>query len=121
MDKQRPKTIPATEAQILAATVGERVPLNKTVDLAPYNPEWPRRYATLEGQIREAPGATVLMIAHVGSTSVPGLCAKPVIDVVVAVPDSADEGSYGRRWSAPDTCSGIASPTGSSIACSNPP
>jgi GrpB-like predicted nucleotidyltransferase (UPF0157 family) len=94
MDKQRPKTIPATEAQILAATVGERVPLNKTVDLAPYDPEWPRRYATLEGQIREAPGATVLMIAHVGSTSVPGLCAKPVIDVVVAVPDSADEGSY---------------------------
>ena len=94
MDQQRPKTIPATEAQILAATVGERVPLNKTVELEPYDPQWPRLYANLEGQIRDALGSTVLMIAHVGSTSVPGLCAKPVIDVVLAVPDSADEGSY---------------------------
>jgi GrpB-like predicted nucleotidyltransferase (UPF0157 family) len=91
---QRPRTISATEAQILGATVGERVPLNKTIELAPYNPQWPRRYATLEGQIREALGATVLKIEHVGSTSIPGLCAKPVIDVVLAVPDSADEGSY---------------------------
>jgi GrpB-like predicted nucleotidyltransferase (UPF0157 family) len=94
MDKRRPKTIPATEAQIIAATVGERVPLNTTIDIEPYNPEWPHLYAGLEGQIRAALGATVLMIEHVGSTSVPGLCAKPVIDVVVAVPDSADEGSY---------------------------
>jgi GrpB-like predicted nucleotidyltransferase (UPF0157 family) len=94
MDEQRPKSVPATEAQILAATVGASVPLNKTVDLEPYNPEWPRWYATLEGQIRETLGATVLMIEHVGSTSVPGLCAKPVIDVVLAVPDSADEGAY---------------------------
>ncbi len=92
MDERQ--TISATEAQILAATVGERVPLNKTVDLAPDDPQWPRRYATLEGQIRAALGTTVLMMAHVGSTSVPGLCAKPVIDVVLAVPDSADEGSY---------------------------
>jgi GrpB-like predicted nucleotidyltransferase (UPF0157 family) len=94
MDKQPSRTIPTTETQILAATVGECVPLNKTVDLAPYNPHWPRMYAELERQIREALGATVLMIAHVGSTSVPGLSAKPVIDVVLAVPDSADEGSY---------------------------
>jgi GrpB-like predicted nucleotidyltransferase (UPF0157 family) len=90
----RPKNLPSTEEQILAATVGNRAPLNKTIDLEPYNPEWPRLYAKLERQIREALGANALMIAHVGSTSVPGLSAKPVIDVVLEVPDSADEGSY---------------------------
>jgi GrpB-like predicted nucleotidyltransferase (UPF0157 family) len=92
--ERRPKNVPATEEQIRAATVGTRVPLNKTIDLEFYNPEWPRLYAELEQQIREALGAKALMIAHVGSTSVPGLSAKPVIDVVLAVPDSADEGSY---------------------------
>jgi GrpB-like predicted nucleotidyltransferase (UPF0157 family) len=92
--ERRPKNIPATEEQILAATVGNRVPLNRTIDLEPYNPEWPRIYAKLEEQIREALGTKVLMIEHVGSTSVPGLSAKPVIDVVLAVSDSADEASY---------------------------
>jgi GrpB-like predicted nucleotidyltransferase (UPF0157 family) len=82
------------EQQIIAATVGERVPLNSTINLAPYNPEWPRMYATLERQIREALGATALTIEHVGSTSVPGLSAKPIIDVVLIVPDSAHEAAY---------------------------
>jgi GrpB-like predicted nucleotidyltransferase (UPF0157 family) len=94
-DKDRPpKNMPLTEQQILAATVGDRVPLNSTIALAPYNPEWPCRYAKLERQIRDALGANALMIEHVGSTSVPGLCAKPIIDMVLAVSDSADEGSY---------------------------
>jgi len=51
-------------------------------------------YAKLEGQIRDALGAKALMIEHVGSTSIPRLSAKPVIDVVLAVSDSADESSY---------------------------
>jgi GrpB-like predicted nucleotidyltransferase (UPF0157 family) len=92
--KDEPKSTPETEQRLLAATVGERVPLNSTIDLAPYNPEWPRMYARLERQIRDALGAKALMIDHVGSTSVPGLSAKPVIDVILAVSDSADEGSY---------------------------
>jgi len=90
--ERRPKN--STEEQILAATVGTRAPLNKTIDLEPYNHQWPRLYARLERQLRAALGAKTLMIEHVGSTSVPGLSAKPVIDVVLAVPDSADEGSY---------------------------
>jgi GrpB-like predicted nucleotidyltransferase (UPF0157 family) len=91
---RRPKNIPLTEQQLLAATVGDRVPLNKTIELAPYNPEWPAMYAGLERQIRDALGTKALMIEHVGSTSVPGLSAKPIIDVVLVVSDSADEGSY---------------------------
>jgi GrpB-like predicted nucleotidyltransferase (UPF0157 family) len=82
------------DQQIIAATVGERVPLNNTINLAPYNPEWPRAYATLERQIRDALGTMALTIEHVGSTSVPGLSAKPIIDVLLIVPDSADEAAY---------------------------
>jgi GrpB-like predicted nucleotidyltransferase (UPF0157 family) len=77
-----------------AVTVGKIVPLNKTIDLEPYNPQWPSLYARLEAQIREALAAKALMIEHVGSTSVPGLSAKPVIDVALAVLDSADESAY---------------------------
>jgi GrpB-like predicted nucleotidyltransferase (UPF0157 family) len=82
------------EERLLAATVGERAPLNSTIALEPYDPAWPRMYAELERQMRKVLGADALMIEHVGSTSVPGLSAKPVIDIVLAVADSADEGSY---------------------------
>jgi GrpB-like predicted nucleotidyltransferase (UPF0157 family) len=82
------------EQQIIAATVGQRVPLNNTINLEPYNPEWPRMYATLERQIRHALDTKALTVEHVGSTSVPGLSAKPIIDVVLVVSDSADEASY---------------------------
>ncbi len=51
-------------------------------------------YAKLEGQIRDSLGAKALLIEHVGSTSVAGLSAKPVIDMVLAVSNSADESSY---------------------------
>lgn len=85
---------PMTEEQILAATVGERQPHNSTIYMTAYDPEWPALFARLETQIREALGVAVLLLEHVGSTSVPGLSAKPVIDMVLAVADSSDEASY---------------------------
>jgi GrpB-like predicted nucleotidyltransferase (UPF0157 family) len=85
---------PLTEEQIIAATVGERQPHNSTIYLAPYDPEWPSLFARLETQVREALGEAVLLLEHVGSTSVPGLSAKPKIDMVLAVADSSDEPSY---------------------------
>jgi GrpB-like predicted nucleotidyltransferase (UPF0157 family) len=51
-------------------------------------------YAALEAEIAGALGSTVVRIEHVGSTSVAGLSAKPIIDVALEVPDSADEPSY---------------------------
>lgn len=45
-------------------------------------------------RIRGALGDRVRLLEHVGSTSVPGLSAKPIIDIVLAVPDSADEAAY---------------------------
>lgn len=73
---------------------GERKPLNGTIYLAPYDPDWPKQFSLHAKQIREALSQRVLLLEHVGSTSVPGLSAKPVIDMVLAVSNSADEPSY---------------------------
>ncbi|KAK2615951.1 hypothetical protein N8I77_002672 [Diaporthe amygdali] len=67
------------------------------------DPSWPSAFAVLESRIRRALGARALYVAHVGSTSVPGLPAKPVIDVDVVVADPADEAAYvgllvGEGW-----------------------
>jgi GrpB-like predicted nucleotidyltransferase (UPF0157 family) len=94
MSVEPPPNAPLTEDQILAANIGRPVVLNSTIALSPYDPEWPLRYATSERQIRAALGAKVLTLEHVGSTSVPGLSAKPVIDIVLAVSGSSDEPSY---------------------------
>jgi GrpB-like predicted nucleotidyltransferase (UPF0157 family) len=85
---------PLTEEQIIAATIGPRKPINSTIYLAPYDPAWPSLFIQLKEQIQAALGDTVLMLEHVGSTSVPGLSAKPIIDMVMAVADSSDETSY---------------------------
>jgi GrpB-like predicted nucleotidyltransferase (UPF0157 family) len=61
--------------------------LTDMIVIVPYDPDWPKRYADEERKVREAlGGALVVRIDHVGSTSVPGLAAKPVIDIQVSVP-----------------------------------
>ncbi|GLY50120.1 GrpB family protein [Lentzea sp. NBRC 102530] len=69
-------------------------PHNAPVTLEEYNAEWPRWYAVEEAKIRAALGDRVVLVEHCGSTSVPGLAAKPLIDVLLVVPDSADEAAY---------------------------
>lgn len=64
------------------------------VALAEPDPAWPRRYDELASRIRAALGARVLDLAHVGSTSVPGLIAKPVIDIDLTLRDPDDEQAY---------------------------
>jgi GrpB-like predicted nucleotidyltransferase (UPF0157 family) len=86
--------IPMTEAQIMAATVGPRHPLNSTIYLAPYDPAWAFLFTQLKQQIQQALGDAIRLLEHVGSTSVPGLSAKPIIDMVMAVADSSDEAAY---------------------------
>jgi GrpB-like predicted nucleotidyltransferase (UPF0157 family) len=85
---------PLTDEQIAAANVGPPLVLNSPIALEPYNPEWPAVYARLARDISTALGAKILLLEHVGSTAVPGLSAKPVIDIVLAVADSADENAY---------------------------
>ncbi len=81
--------------RLASITVGERQPsLNSSVYLAPYNPEWPELFSQLATRIVAALADRALLLEHVGSTSVPGLCAKPIIDILLAVKSSADECSY---------------------------
>ena len=92
--KEQPANKPLTEDQIIATTVGAVQPLNSTIYLAPYDPLWPSLFTQIMEQIQEALGDKILLLEHVGSTSVPGLSAKPLIDIVLAVADSSDESSY---------------------------
>ena len=74
--------------------VGELKPLAGPVRLVDYDPEWPRLFRREAARIRAALGERALRIEHAGSTSVPGLAAKPIIDIVLVVADSADEQAY---------------------------
>ncbi|MGZ6328768.1 MAG: GrpB family protein [Candidatus Limnocylindrales bacterium] len=85
---------PMTEDQIRAATIGEPAVLDGLVSLTDYDPAWPALFLCEEARIRGILGDRVRRLEHVGSTSVPGLAAKPIIDMVLALPDSADEPAY---------------------------
>jgi GrpB-like predicted nucleotidyltransferase (UPF0157 family) len=60
------------------------------VRLVPYQPAWAELFQQEAGQLRAALGDQVVRIEHVGSTSIPGLDAKPILDIVIAVRDMAD-------------------------------
>ena len=85
---------PATEEQIQAVRIGGQVPLNGPIEIADYDPAWPRLFERERDRIRAALDDRIVMFEHVGSTSVPGLAAKPRIDLLLVVADSADEPSY---------------------------
>jgi GrpB-like predicted nucleotidyltransferase (UPF0157 family) len=72
----------------------DRQTLRGKIELVEYDPRWPALYAREEGRIRSILGDRVLRIEHTGSTSVPGLPAKPIVDIVLEVPDAADEDRY---------------------------
>jgi GrpB-like predicted nucleotidyltransferase (UPF0157 family) len=64
------------------------------IEVAEPDPAWPRRYDELAARIRQALGWRVLQLEHVGSTAVPGLAAKPVMDIDLTVADPAREQDY---------------------------
>lgn len=65
-----------------------------TVVLVDYDQGWPARYAEAAERLRAVLGARLRLIEHIGSTSVPGLTAKPVIDIVIGIDDPDDEIAY---------------------------
>ena len=87
-------TAPLSDEEIRAAVVGELDEYNATIHLAEYDPEWPRLYEREAERIEAALGPTALRIEHTGSTSVPHLAAKPLIDIVLVVADTRDEDTY---------------------------
>ena len=64
------------------------------VSLHEYSPDWPTTFEEEARRIESALAGIEIDVHHTGSTSVPGLRAKPVIDITLAVPDSTDEDAY---------------------------
>jgi GrpB-like predicted nucleotidyltransferase (UPF0157 family) len=89
-----PNGRPLSEDEIRASTLGEPQPLCGRILLADYDPQWPELFARDPGRVQDTLGRRALQIKHVGSTSVPGLAAKPIIDMLLVVSDSADEDAY---------------------------
>jgi GrpB-like predicted nucleotidyltransferase (UPF0157 family) len=81
-------------AELDAVTVGGARRLGGTVQLAEYDPKWPGLFVKEAARIKRVLGNSAIRIEHVGSTSVPGLAAKPIIDIVLEVADSNDESAY---------------------------
>jgi GrpB-like predicted nucleotidyltransferase (UPF0157 family) len=67
------------------------------IEVVDYDPAWPARFEIWRERLARALGPVARRIDHVGSTSVPGLAAKPVIDVQLSVPDVRDEAAYVPR------------------------
>jgi GrpB-like predicted nucleotidyltransferase (UPF0157 family) len=61
-----------------------------TLVIAPYSPEWPREFDRERSALEAALAPLVVRIEHIGSTSVPGMSAKPIIDIMVGAPSLAD-------------------------------
>jgi GrpB-like predicted nucleotidyltransferase (UPF0157 family) len=67
--------------------------MTRTADnivIAEYDPAWPQRFEAERARLQNAIGEWAVAIEHVGSTAVPGLAAKPIIDIGVALQDLAD-------------------------------
>jgi GrpB-like predicted nucleotidyltransferase (UPF0157 family) len=83
-----------SDEELQEVFTGDLKPHNAPVTLAGHSPDWPRLFEREARRIRAVLGDEALCIEHVGSTSVSGLAAKPIIDILLAVADSADELSY---------------------------
>ncbi len=85
---------PLTEQQIRDHTVGALRPLTGKIEITDYDPRWPDLFQQQAARVRAVLGVRALRIEHTGSTSVPGLAAKPILDMLLVVANSADEPGY---------------------------
>ena len=110
-----------SDEEIAAYRIGPPEILNAPIFLAEYDPAWPDLFEREQERIQAALGDRAELIEHVGSTSVPGLAAKPKIDIILAVPDSSDEPPTSRRSRPRAMSCGSANPTGTSTGSSRVP
>jgi GrpB-like predicted nucleotidyltransferase (UPF0157 family) len=89
-----PSDIAAYDKELPEVTIGGPQVLTGRIEIREYDPAWPELYAREAERIRAVLGDRVVRLEHGGSTSVPGLPAKPIIDIVLEVPDSSDELAY---------------------------
>jgi GrpB-like predicted nucleotidyltransferase (UPF0157 family) len=80
------------DAELDAVLIGGREPV--TITIVDYDPAWRDRFIALKQQIAAALGSVAVRIEHIGSTSVRGLAAKPIVDVLLVVRTVDDEATY---------------------------
>jgi GrpB-like predicted nucleotidyltransferase (UPF0157 family) len=68
--------------------------VSSQIHIMDYDPLWPDVFRREADRVRTLLGCRALQIEHTGSTSVPGLAAKPIIDILLVVADSSDEPAY---------------------------
>ncbi len=83
-----------TPEQMAAALAGEPPARWHSIVIEDYDPVWADRFAAASSLLREALGDLIVNVEHVGSTSVPGLAAKPIIDIDLLMDETTDEGLY---------------------------
>jgi GrpB-like predicted nucleotidyltransferase (UPF0157 family) len=83
-----------TPEQMAAALVGEPPATWQSIVIEDYDPAWADRFAAASALLSQALGDLIVDIEHVGSTSVPGLPAKPIIDIDLSLEDTAAESRY---------------------------
>ena len=67
---------------------------HRDIEIVGHNPIWQKTFLEHANNLAGVLGDAALLIEHIGSTSVPGLAAKPIIDILLVVEDSGDEASY---------------------------
>ena len=75
----------ATSGRTIMTEAAYDMKAGDPVRVVPYDPAWPHLFARLGGDLRAALGSVAVRIDHIGSTAVPGLVAKPVIDIQISV------------------------------------
>ncbi|MFG1870582.1 GrpB family protein [Micromonospora arborensis] len=80
--------------QVDAGLVGEPPRTWESVVIEDHDPTWARRFTAARSSLTEALGGLIIGVEHVGSTAVPGLAAKPVIDIDLIIEDTAEESTY---------------------------
>jgi GrpB-like predicted nucleotidyltransferase (UPF0157 family) len=77
---------------LASVTIGSREPVD--IRICDYDPAWPERFRGEAARISAALAGRELTIEHIGSTAVPELAAKPIVDILLVVDDAADEDAY---------------------------
>jgi GrpB-like predicted nucleotidyltransferase (UPF0157 family) len=89
-----PTDVAAYDRSLGKVVIGGAQPLQGRIEIHEHDPRWPELYAREAARLERVLGARVVRLEHAGSTSVPGLSAKPIVDIVLELPDSSDEPGY---------------------------
>jgi GrpB-like predicted nucleotidyltransferase (UPF0157 family) len=94
MTVRDPDDVAAYDQELAKFWVDTPPVLQSRIEIHDYDPEWPRLFEREAARVRSVLGDRVVRLEHAGSTSVAGLPAKPIIDMVLELPDSSDEPAY---------------------------